>query len=219
MKVLDLFCGAGGVSMGWHRAGHDVTGVDNKPQPNYPFKFIQADALTVDLSDYDVIFASPPCQAYSTLRAIHKDNDYPDLVAAIRARLQTTGMPYVIENVAGAPLEDAVMLCGTMFGLRLFRHRYFESNLQIGQPEHIAHSLQGLSAPRTSRVPKNGEVWSIYGHFSGVAEGRAAMGIDWYMTQYETAQAIPPAYSEYIAAQVEHCLKHNLWKHEQLALF
>lgn len=205
MRALDLFCGAGGVAMGLHRAGFEVVGVDIGDQPNYPFAFVRGDALRppFDLDAFDFIWASPPCQAYTTLNNV-LGNEYPDLVAAARALLVASGKPYIIENVAGAPLHAPVMLCGTMFGLRLFRHRYFESNLPLAAPEHVSHEELGLRAPRTGRQPQDkGEVWSIYGHFSGVAEGRAAMGIDWYMTQRETAQAIPPAYSEFLGRQVE----------------
>jgi DNA (cytosine-5)-methyltransferase 1 len=201
MKVLDLGCKAGGISMGWHQAGFEVEGVDIEPQPNYPFKFYRADMMTFPLEDYDVIVASPPCQAYSSLRHAH-GYEYPDLISALRGRLVASGKVYVIENVVGAPLINPIMLCGTMFGLRIFRHRLFESNVLLFAPKHTPHAQQGLRAPRTGRRPKVGEVYSPYGHFSGVAEARAAMGIDWYMTQGEVAQAIPPAYSRYIAGQL-----------------
>ncbi len=134
-RLLDLFCGAGGCSVGYHRAGFDVVGVDSKPQPRYPFEFHQADAMTFPLDGFAAIHASPPCQAYSTMTKMHKKSDHPDLVAAMRELLIGSGTPYVIENVSGSPLRDPVMLCGTMFGLgvkvanaELRRHRLFETS-------------------------------------------------------------------------------------------
>jgi DNA (cytosine-5)-methyltransferase 1 len=134
-RILDLFCGAGGASAGYARAGFDVVGVDLNPQPRYPFEFHQADALTFPLDGFDAIHASPPCQAYSTMRrGLWKDREHPDLIAPIRDRLIGADVPYVIENVEGARrlLVNPVLLCGTMFGLgtkegnQLRRHRYFE---------------------------------------------------------------------------------------------
>lgn len=200
MRVLDLFCGAGGISMGWHRAGCDVTGVDIQPQPHYPFRFIQADALSFPLDGFDVIVASPPCQHYSILNNIQA-RIYPDLISDVRARLQGAKTPYVIENVAGAPLKGVGKLCGSMFGMRLFRHRYFESNIPLSFPSHVPHSFWELKAPRTGRAPNAGEVYSPYGNFADSEGARVEMGIDWYMTYYEVAQAIPPIYAEYIARQ------------------
>src|SRR5258708_28352590 len=128
MKVLDLFCGAGGAAMGLPRAWPDaeILGVDIVPQPRYPFKFVQADAMTFPLEGYDFIWASPPCQAFSKTRRI-TGKEYPDLIDPIRQRFPTR-IPYVIENVTGAPLFAPVMLCGTMFGLKVIRHRNFETN-------------------------------------------------------------------------------------------
>ena len=132
MKLLDLFCGAGGAAMGYHRAGFDdITGVDIKPMPRYPFKFIQGDALeylAAHGAEYDVIHASPPCQAYSIMQhANHMRKDHPDLVDSVRDALKQTGKPWIIENVPGAPLIDPILLCGLSFGLRVIRHRLFES--------------------------------------------------------------------------------------------
>lgn len=214
-KVLDLFCGAGGAAMGYHRAGFEVIGVDIDPQPHYPFAYIQMDAIALlheemgwVRTNFDLIHASPPCQNYSVLKALHRDMTYPDLVDITRLYLDNTHLPYVIENVGGAPLHDPIRLCGTMFSLRLFRHRYFEigcnrKKLTIPTPEHVPHRKQNLKAPKTSREPnyEDGEVHSIYGHFSGVETAREAMQIGW-MTRDELAQAIPPAYTCYIAKQL-----------------
>lgn len=135
MRLLDLYCGAGGAAMGYSWAGFEVVGVDIKPQPNYPFEFVQADALDYlrDLYErplsvwYEAIHASPPCQAYSALRTTSNGREYPDLVAATRDLLDATGLPYVIENVRKAPLRASIMLCGSSFGLGSNgRHAYTE---------------------------------------------------------------------------------------------
>jgi DNA (cytosine-5)-methyltransferase 1 len=209
--VLDLYCGAGGASMGYSQAGMQILGVDIDPPDNYPFAVIQADVpeflnKTADLlvDCFSLIHASPPCQAFSTLKAVHKDVFHPDLIEVTRNFLEFSGVPFVIENVPNAPLINPIMLCGTMFGLRLFRHRLFEfgniNNAHILTPPHIPHSQLGLKAPKTSREPdySKGEVHSIYGHFSGVQKAKIAMGIPW-MTRNQLSQAIPPAYTKYIA--------------------
>lgn len=134
MKALDLFCGAGGASMGLANAGFEVTGVDIFDQPNYPFTFYKANALEFDLSGFDFIWASPPCQAFTLAQRIQK-NQHPDLIEPIRQRLIETNKPYCIENVVGAPLINPILLCGSMFpGLRVYRHRLFESNFKIVPP-------------------------------------------------------------------------------------
>lgn len=200
-RLLDLFCGAGGAARGYQMAGFYVVGVDIKPQRHYIGEhFVLGDALEYCRehgAEFDVIHASPPCQQHSTLRAIHH-REYACYIVASRDLLGAIGNPWVIENVSGAPLLNPVMLCGTMFGLRLFRHRLFESSILLRAPSHSAHTLK---APRTSRVPSDGEVWSIYGHFSGVKAATTAMGVPW-MTQSEAAQAIPPSYTKYVGQQL-----------------
>ncbi len=202
-RLLDLFCGAGGAAMGYHRAGFDVVGVDINPQPHYPFEFHQGDAMTWPLDgfsqlEFDAIHASPPCQAYSW-SARRWDTPRADLVDATRELLQAAGVPWVIENVTGAPLHDPVMLCGRMFGLSLIRHRLFESSVWLwpspGHPRHV-----GLIG--------KGEAVTVAGHGGDNIKGnggrkqkQAAMGIDW-MTDEELNQAIPPAYTEWIGAQL-----------------
>src|SRR5262245_2690441 len=133
LRLLDLFCGAGGAAVGYHRAGFEVVGVDIKPQKHYPFEFHQADAMTYPLNGWDVIHASPPCQAYSMAAQQWRLTgvEYPDLISAIRNRLRRNNLPYVIENVRGAPLLNPVMLNGALFGMNVNRKRYFESNMPL----------------------------------------------------------------------------------------
>jgi DNA (cytosine-5)-methyltransferase 1 len=194
LKALDLFCGAGGASMGLSRAGYDVTGVDIKPQPRYPFKFVQADAMTFPLAGFDFIWASPPCQAFTKAQRIQA-NDHPELITGTRDRLKASGAAWTIENVPGAPLIDPIELCGAMFGLRTYRHRLFESSFAVQAPPHPEHV-----APlrKMGRPVREGEFIHVVGNFSGVSVARKAMGIDWMMRD-ELREAIPPIYSEYIA--------------------
>jgi len=195
--------------MGYHRAGFEVIGVDIKPKPHYPFKFIQADALTFSFSGFAVIHASPPCQAYSDLQKLTK-REYPKLIEPIRTRLRKAAVPYVIENVSGAPLKNPITLCGTMFsGLRVIRHRLFESNVLLEAPHHPTHPLvfthdkrkahYGLLDQDTSFVQVTG------GGNCSIANARDAMGIDW-MNKSEINEAIPPAYCEFIGKQLRRYL-------------
>ena len=200
MKIADLFCGGGGAGMGLHRAGFEVVGFDINPQPNYPFEFHQQDALTVDLSGFDAVWASPPCQAFSQATGYHPGarSTHPDLIEPTRATLGTSGLPWIIENVAGAPIRHDVMLCGEMFGLRVHRHRYFETNRLIPNIKHERHRLKG--AVHNCHV-EAGYARLVAGHYSNHPDASDAMGIDW-MTRKELSQAIPPAYSEYLGRQL-----------------
>lgn len=200
-RVLDLFSGAGGSAWGLHLAWPDaeIVGVDIAPQKHYPFTFVQGDALNppFDLKEFDFIWASPVCKGYSTTAALW-DREHPLDIPKVRSLLEQSGRPYVIENVKGAPLRDPIMLVGTMFGLKVWRPRLFESNCSLSfelmPPLHAKHAAMG-------RKPKSEEFITPAGHFSDVPYARRAMGIDW-MTQGELAQAIPPAYSFYIARQI-----------------
>lgn len=200
MKLLDLFCGAGGASMGYHRAGFEVVGVDIKPQPNYPFEFHQADALEFPLNGFDVIHASPPCQAYCNLSAHLGHVDY---IPATRNRLN--GHCYVIENIQGAPLVNPIRLCGSSFGLVVQRHRLFESSVPlVGKPCDHSWWRPRFFQNDYSRKDRLSNVVAVYGasRFKNDFELRcAAMGISW-MTLNELSQAIPPAYTEFIGKQL-----------------
>lgn len=198
LRLLDLYCGAGGAAMGYCRAGFDVTGVDNRPMPRYPFTFVLADALeyvAVHGQEFDVIHASPPCQAFTAMQHIRKNGAaHPDLVATTRRLLEAIGKPYIIENVAGAPLKATLMLCGTMFGLRIIRHRYFEC-------PWLPLVLLPTCAHRNVFDP-----WHGAGRTAD--KFRAAMEIDWMplgggsRKHGSIDEAIPPAYTEYIGKQL-----------------
>jgi DNA (cytosine-5)-methyltransferase 1 len=196
--------------VGYHRAGFDVVGVDIAPQKNYPFEFHQADAMTYPLDGFDVVHASPPCQAYSITRHTHSVQ-HPDLLDPIRERLKAWGGPYVIENVPGADMPGAIELCGaqntahdpdTGLTLRLRRHRLFESNVFLmGEPCSCDRvPVGGVYGGGSS--DRNHALEVRRGGYTPASKVRAQlMGIDW-MTQAELAQAIPPAYTEFIGGQI-----------------
>lgn len=192
--------------MGYARAGWEVVGVDINPQPEFPFEFHQADVMAIDWAGFDAIHASPPCQAYSSLRALGKQEGkhHPALIEPVRNRLREMlkdrDFPYVIENVVGAPLENPVILCGQYFGLGVRRHRLFESNVFMLQPDcrnhHKPHpiAVYGDHPEKDSRSPGTG---GRINRAHTLAMGQEAMGIDW-MTWKPLTQSIPPAYTEYI---------------------
>lgn len=212
--LLDLFCGAGGAAMGYSQAGFTrIIGVDHKKQPNYPFEFVLADAMTFPLEGYDLIHASPPCQRWSAATAVNgTTNRHPDLIEPLRERLLATGTPYVIENVPRSPLHNPALVCGVALGLRLGpyvlrRHRLFESSLLImtagcgcyrgdgvtlgvygGGPTEKARSLKGKN-PGGGRPQK-----------ATRDQARLIMEMPWALKK-EINQAIPPAYTRYIGAQ------------------
>jgi DNA (cytosine-5)-methyltransferase 1 len=192
-RLLDLFCGAGGAAMGYHRAGFEVVGVDINPQPHYPFEFHQADALTFPLDGFDAIHASPPCQAYSITRHLPWVKHTPkwDSIPPTRELLARAEVPWVIENVVGAPL-DGITLCGTMFGLRMadggpvYRHRLFETTFFMLAPGHPKHFETIVPGGRSMHRKQ---------------QTLQAVGVDW-MSGREARQAIPPAYTEWIGRQL-----------------
>lgn len=202
-RLLDLFCGAGGCSVGYHRAGFDVTGVDIEPQPRYPFEFVRADAMTFPLEGFDAVAASPVCYRWSKMRDCRPGmkDDQPDLITPLRPRLIAADVPYVIENLRGAPLVNPVQVCGSGLGLRLQRHRRFECSFPAwGVP--CAHGQNPwnpayghATGRKRRRVPVIGE-WRVPEPLQ-----QQAMGIDW-MTLPELQEAVPPAYAEYIGGQL-----------------
>lgn len=213
-RLLDLFCGAGGAARGYQSAGFHVTGVDIDPQPNYcGDEFHQADALEwaaclPSFRRFDAVHASPPCQAYSTLNRFN-GVEYPDLYEMTRGLLERSGLPWVIENVVGAPYRSGFVLCGSMFGLKVRRHRNFETS-HLMFPPSCDHAGQGHPT-------------GVYGHGQffwrdGVkawrnvprAEAEAAMGIDW-MSRAELAESIPPAYTTWIGTQLLSVWERKAW--------
>lgn len=195
-RALDLFCCAGGAAMGLRRAGFDVVGVDIMPQPNYPFEFHECDALAFPYQHFDFIWASPPCQKYSWAAKRWKDIERVDLVDATRARLLRSGIPFVIENVVGAPLRKDLVLTGQMFGLRVIRRRHFELHgFSVPQPAHVKPGRVGFGPEDFVTVAGHGGDGS--GKFSNWQD---AMDIHW-MSKQEMTQAIPPAYSEFIGRE------------------
>lgn len=231
-KLLDICCKAGGASMGYHMAGFEVTGMDIDPQPHYPFEFWKADftkltagELSAIAQDFDVVVGSPPCQHYSAMTELVKvthqkkkgiysgRDDYPDLVVPFREMVQSIGLPYIIENVPGAPLLNPVQLCGSSFALRVRRHRLFESSLPL-RGVACNHQWQDRHRPyyQVKYGPGSDKMTGtigVYGtgngdHLDGIEQvnlHRVAMGIDW-MDAKEIAQAIPPAYTFYLGKQI-----------------
>lgn len=195
MKLLDLFCGAGGAGYGYHLAGFDVVGVDIEPMRDYPFEFHLGDALEylkLYGHEFDFIHASPPCQAYSAMQHIHKNSEeHPDLVAPTRELLLQIGKPYVIENVVGAPLRADLMLCGSMFGLRIIRHRIFELSFAMPVLTPPCHHVN-MYDPWHNKQKRNSNLF------------REVMGISWMRDagggkrKGTLSLAIPPAYTKFI---------------------
>lgn len=206
LLALDLFCG--GAAMGLYRAGFEVVGVDHRPQPRYPFAFVRADALTppFDLADFDLVWTSPPCQRYMRSGMMARDGRHSDLIAATRRMLK--GTRFVIENVPGAPMRPDLVLCGSMFGLKIRRHRWFEAS--------------GWLSPFTLACNHDEPITGVYGHPHGrggawrngrrpmlpsdAATWIREMEIDW-MTPAELAQAVPPAYAEFIGREVRRIIE------------
>jgi site-specific DNA-cytosine methylase len=210
--LLDLYCGVGGAGTGYHRAGFDVLGVDIVDQPDYPFRFVQEDALSYlryvlswkEGHNFAAIHASPPCQASCNLtKGTNAGREYPQLIPQSRELLAKTGLPTVIENVQGAKVRRDLTLCGEMFGLGVIRHRYFECSFPVEQPAHIKH--RGRVRGWRHGQYFDGPYVAVYGKGGGkasVPEAQEAMGIDWTDNLVSINEAIPPLYSEYVGAQL-----------------
>lgn len=239
MRLLDLFCGAGGCAVGYHRAGFaEIVGVDNRPQPRYPFAFVEGDAMSVmqhflrggeledktgklwHLADIDAIHASPPCQAHSCLRHMTK-KEYPDLIAPVRDLLMRTSKPWVMENVKGAPFPYAIELCGLMFGLKCYRHRLFETSFFAWAPQHKPHKLpatgnksvnkniaRGLGPRTREQCVRDGLAVVTATGHCGTYAG-PLLGLDWGLTQEEISNAIPPAYTAFVGRQLMDHLRYR----------
>lgn len=206
-SAIDLFCGAGGAAYGLRLAGFCVCGVDIKRQPRYAgCRFIQGDALQADLSGFDFVWASPPCQRYTRAQNASKNRAaHPDLIASVRDKLGRWGGPWIMENVVGAPLINPTTLCGLAFGLMVKRHRLFESNIMLLAPPCPSHDQdyyvifghECRNRVRMGEDPKG----TRCGRRNNIEVGRKAMGIDW-MNRAELSEAIPPVYSEFLGRQV-----------------
>lgn len=209
-RVLDLFCCAGGAGMGYWRAGFDVVGVDIVPRPNYPFKFIEGDALDAMrdfCQTFHLVHASPPCQPHTALtKGTNRGRQYADFLTEMRELCLWYGVPWVIENVTGAPMRADLTLCGEMFGLGVIRHRQFEigcvGGWPIEQPKHVKH--RGPVRGWRHGIYRDGPYIAAYGKGGGkgsVAEMQQAMDITWTDVHEELTEAIPPAYTQYIGRQ------------------
>jgi DNA (cytosine-5)-methyltransferase 1 len=207
MKLLDLFCGAGGASVGYHRAGFEVTGIDLKHGKRYPYQYIRGDVMDyihdVDfMRSFDVIHASPPCQTFSSTKHLRnaqgRTTDKQDLIEPVRSALIAASVPYVIENVMGAPLINPVTLCGSAFGLKVRRHRLFESSEQLTGTT-CSHNEQGrpigIYGSMRDEIPNGGRTAKT------MQEANKAMGIEW-MIWGELVESIPPVYTQYIGEQL-----------------
>lgn len=209
--LLDLFSGAGGAGVGYHRAGFCVTGVDEAPMPRYPFRFVRGDALAYVAEHghrFAAVHASPPCKRNTSLKAF-SGSHHRELVPETRAALVATGRPYVIENVPGAEMLDPVVLCGSTFDLGVRRHRLFEASFPLPQPacDHAGQAARSPGYPvkryHSGRpVITISPVIGVFGRGQGLGPGEVklwqrAMGIDW-MSRDEMREAIPPAYTEHV---------------------
>jgi DNA (cytosine-5)-methyltransferase 1 len=215
LKLLDLFCGVGGASAGYAAAGFEVHGVDLKHGKRYPYTYMRADVLDVlrdenYLDQFDVIHASPPCQTHSITKHLRnaqgKSTSKIDLIPETRAALVASGKPYIIENVPGSPLINPIQLCGSSFGLKVRRHRLFESNMPLlgsicdhksqGRPIGVYGSLN-------DEIPRGGKTAST------ISEARQAMGMEWAIWT-ELVEAIPPAFTNYLGDQIGSWLRSEL---------
>lgn len=220
--LIDFYCCGGGASEGFHRAGFDVLGIDNEPQPRYRFEFARMSALDaldilngggkiefdtgrlIGAEDVAAYVGSPPCKVHTSLKPFSASH-HIDLIPDTRERFRASGKPYIIENVPGAPLIDPVQLCGTAFGLgaqcidgwrNLKRHRLFESNVPL-----IGTECPGDHGDVIGVYGVGGGGWQTRGYKGYADESREAMGIDWLPQKY-LSQALPPVYAKYLGHQL-----------------
>lgn len=213
-RLLDLFCCAGGAGMGYHQAGFEVVGVDLRWYSRYPFIQVQADCLGLSqqfLRQFDAIHASPPCQHHTSMKTMPDAREHADLIPATRAMLKASGVPYVIENVMGAPLHDPVVLCGSMFGLgvkgaQLRRHRQFEASFPLAAPGRCAHAQPTIGIYGEGCRDSRRKYDKSIPEFT-VVDGREAMGMPWASIA-ELCEAIPPAYTRFIGWQMRAYIEH-----------
>ncbi|MEE9215763.1 MAG: DNA cytosine methyltransferase [Thermodesulfobacteriota bacterium] len=210
MKCLDLFCGAGGAAKGLNEAGFDIVGIDIDNQPEFPFEFIQCDVfnLTTEfLQEYDLIWASPPCQGFipGTIHARNKGKIYPNLIPHTRQLLKNSWMPFVIENVQCSPVRKDLMLCGQMFDLKILRHRFFEiEGFHVPRIKHFKHKLnvqEGTAIGVYTGMADPRKVSSKTGHLNeDIETWQKALEVNWVKNRKNLAQCIPPKYSKYIGS-------------------
>lgn len=205
LRLLDLYCCAGGAGMGFHQAGFEVVGIDIEPQQKYPFEFIQDDAidyLKANWKKFDAIHGSPPCQGYSNLTPKEHKHKHEKMIDVLRSELLKTGKPFIIENVAGArhDLIKPIMLCGSMFGLRTQRHRYFETSFEVNVPFKCDHSELPLLVTTASKASRE-KRFKLGMQPKSVTNAPLAYGIDW-MDFKGLKEAIPPAYTKFIGSQL-----------------
>lgn len=207
MRLLDLFCGAGGAAVGYHQAGFtEIVGVDINPQPNYPFYYEEIDIRDLPPireweDQYDLIHASPPCQHFTKYRNVVKDITarYEDLIAPTRELLQASGVPYIIENVACSPIRPDLILCGSHFGLNVRRHRWFElGGFTAMGPGGCNHKGWTRQFKSSSDRPNLRYTMEIGSWDEKLEDQKQAMGVDWPITVRELSEAIPPAYTKFI---------------------
>jgi DNA (cytosine-5)-methyltransferase 1 len=201
-RLLDLFCGAGGCSLGYSRAGFDLIGVDIEPQLDYPFEFHQADAMTFPLDGFDAIHASPPCIRWTALPLTAEQRErHPDLITPLRPRLAASGLLYVIENVPRAPLASKTRFCGAAMGLKVIVHRDFETNWLLLSPGCACPPDATTKHGFVNRRPRGPLASGRKAPRRGESQWREAAGLD-HLTGQAARNAIPPAYTEHIGRQL-----------------
>lgn len=206
-RLLDLFCGAGGAAMGYQRAGWEVVGFDIEPQPHYPFEFVQRDALILDgpwYYGFDAIHASPPCQEFTVYRNARPGAKprWPNLIPQTRELLEAIGLPWIIENVPGAPLINPIQLCGTSFDIPVRRHRRFESSFPMMSVPCNHGAFTERRFPGSSNRPNGRTVCNVGEYRVPLKVQKECMEVDWDVTLHELSEMVPPAMTRYLGARL-----------------